>query len=61
MSEVNAGVVGVIPFTSNFYALKYPYTIKINASGFNGLKKDSVALVFQLRAIDVRKLKKHIF
>jgi mRNA interferase MazF len=60
MSEVNAGVVNIIPFTSNSYALKYPYTIRIGLSDFNKLKKDSVALVFQLRAIDVRKLNNRI-
>ena len=56
MSGINAGVVSVIPFTSNFTALKYLYTIKVGSSDFNGLKKDSVALVFQLRAIDVKKM-----
>lgn len=60
MSEVNVGIVSVIPFTSNDYALKYSYTIKVGSSDFNGLKKDSVALVFQLRAIDVRKLRNKV-
>ena len=57
MSEVNARVISVIPFTSNFSALKYSYTIEVRSSSLNKLRKDSVALVFQLRAIDIRKLK----
>lgn len=60
ISGVNAGIVSVVPFTSNFCALRYSFTIEVGASDFNGLKKDSVALVFQLRAIDVRKLRNRI-
>jgi len=57
LSDINAGIVSIIPFTSNFHSLKYSYTIKIGSSESNGLKADSVALVFQLRAIDRKRLK----
>lgn len=46
----------VVPITSNSRALRFPYTFAIDPSERNGLAKRSVALVFQLRAIDVRRL-----
>jgi len=33
-----AGIVSVIPFTTNASALKFPFTLKINNSNLNGLK-----------------------
>jgi len=57
LSEVEANIAIVIPFTSNLHALKYPHTIQVSPSGTNGLKTDSAALVFQLRAIDKRRIK----
>lgn len=49
-------------------SLKYVNTITIEPSKANGLEKTSVALIFQLRAIDINKivkrigiLEKHIF
>ena len=41
----------VIPLTSNLERLKLPYTIQISKTTTTNLKEDSVALVFQLRAI----------
>ncbi len=41
----------VIPLTSNLERLKLPYTAQINRTSTTNLKEDSVALVFQLRAI----------
>lgn len=41
----------VIPLTSNLSHLKLPYTVLINKTGTTNLMADSVALVFQLRAI----------
>ncbi|MAG39356.1 hypothetical protein CMI41_00090 [Candidatus Pacearchaeota archaeon] len=60
LSNINAGIVSVVPFTLNFHALKYSYTLKVESSKENGLRKDSVALIFQLRAIDMKKLKSKI-
>lgn len=42
----------VIPLTSNLNHLNLPYTLQINATSTTNLMTDSVALVFQLRAID---------
>lgn len=60
ISELEANIVIVIPFTSNLLALKYPHTIEVKTSETNGLKISSIALVFQIRAIDKRRLKNRI-
>ncbi len=41
----------VIPLTSNLEHLKLPYTAQISRTSATNLKEDSVALIFQLRAI----------
>ncbi len=41
----------VIPLTSNLNHLNLPYTVQINKTSTTNLMTDSVALVFQLRAI----------
>ena len=46
----------IIPLTSNLSASRFPYTILINPSSQNGLTTQSVMLVFQLRAIDNRRI-----
>jgi len=42
----------VVPLSSTRAALRFPGTALIRATDSSGLKNDSVALVFQLRAID---------
>lgn len=54
------GIVTVIPLTSNLQALRFQYTYQIEKSKTNGLSADSIALIFQLRAIDSKRLKKKI-
>jgi len=57
MADTNTNLVLVIPLTSNLEALeKFPYTIEIKKSDLNKLEKDSVALVFQLQAVDKKRL-----
>lgn len=46
----------VVPFTSNLNALRFPHTFRVDPSPQNGLTRPSVLLVFQLRAIDKRRL-----
>jgi mRNA interferase MazF len=60
LSEVEAGIVIIIPFTSNAQALRFPHTIDVNPSAENGLNSRSIALVFQMRAIDRRRIKNRI-
>jgi len=50
----------IIPMTSNLGALRYPHTLRIDPSLQNGLTMTSVILVFQVRAIDKRRLGKRI-
>jgi len=46
----------VVPITSNLRAAAFPGTIRIDPDEHNGLTVPSVLLVFQLRAIDKRRL-----
>ncbi len=50
----------VVPLTSKLNSLQYPYTFEITPSGHNGLSMASVALCFQLRAIDRARILKTI-
>ena len=59
-SEENSGIVSVIPLTSKKKALDYSYTLEISKSEKNGLREDSVALVFHLKSIDVRRLRENV-
>ena len=42
----------IIPTTSKKAALRYKFTVEVEASEHNGLSTSSVLLVFQVRAID---------
>ena len=53
-------VVIVIPCTSNLQALRFPHTLRIEVSKQNGLTTPSVALAFQLLAIDQRFVQQKI-
>ena len=46
----------VVPITSNLRAASFSGTIRIDPDEHNGLTAPSVLLVFQLRAIDKRRL-----
>lgn len=47
----------VIPLTSQLDALRFPGTVLVEANAENGLRRASVALVFQLTAIDRQYLR----
>lgn len=55
-SRVSAALptVLLIPLTSQQDALRFPGTVLVEADAANGLRQPSVALVFQLTAIDKR-------
>ena len=44
----------VCPLTSQIDALRFPGTVFIEPSAENGLRRNSVVLVFQLTAVDKR-------
>ena len=46
----------MVPLTSNLGALRFPHTFRVDPSPQNGLAQPSVLLVFQLRAVDKRRL-----
>ena len=57
IADTKTDLTLLIPLTSNLEALKkLPFTIEIKKSHENKLEKDSVALVFQLQAIDKKRL-----
>jgi mRNA interferase MazF len=47
----------VVPFTTQFKAANFPFTFVVEPDSTNNLASKSVALVFQLRAIDKKRLK----
>lgn len=49
ISEVDLYIV--IPLTTNMEHLNLPYTVQINKTSSTNLRENSVALVFQLRAL----------
>jgi mRNA interferase MazF len=56
LSELDPNTAIVIPFTTNIQALRYSNTIEVHPSQNNGLLEISIALIFQLRAIDRKRL-----
>jgi mRNA interferase MazF len=50
----------VVPLSSAMAALRFPGTVRINATNVSGLRIDSVALVFQIRAIDRARIAERI-
>lgn len=47
----------VVPFTTQTKAANFPFTFTVEPDSTNKLTSTSVALVFQLRAIDKKRLK----
>lgn len=46
----------IIPSTTQLAALRFPLTLEVKPSQMNGLSQQSVLLVFQLRAIDRKRV-----
>lgn len=55
-ASVRIPTVLVVPLTSQLTALRFPGTVLVEADAQNGLRHASVALVFQLTALDQRYL-----
>ncbi len=60
IAESEANISVIIPLTSNTFALRFSPSLQISPSKSNGLSKSSVALIFQVRAIDKKRLKRKI-
>ncbi|MGQ3684376.1 MAG: type II toxin-antitoxin system PemK/MazF family toxin [Candidatus Loosdrechtia sp.] len=50
----------VVPFTTQIKAASFPFTFIVEPDLHNNLASKSVALVFQLRAIDKKRLKTNL-
>lgn len=50
----------VVPFTTQVKAANFPFTFVVEPDSTNNLTSTSIALVFQLRAIDKKRLKSRI-
>ncbi|MHC5673697.1 type II toxin-antitoxin system PemK/MazF family toxin [Nostoc sp.] len=46
----------IIPVTSSLGALRFPFVVRIEPSEHNGLTLPSVAMIFQMRAIDPKRV-----
>ncbi|OGI60759.1 hypothetical protein A2641_00440 [Candidatus Nomurabacteria bacterium RIFCSPHIGHO2_01_FULL_37_25] len=60
IADVVGSVTTIIPCTSNLDSLRFPFTVQLEPSLKNGLSFASVVVIFQLRAIDKKKLKAKI-
>lgn len=47
----------IIPVTSQLSAERFPHTVRIEPSAENGFSRVSIALVFQIRALDNVRIK----
>lgn len=52
----NSPMLMIVPVTSSLGALRFAFTVRIEPSEQNGLTLPSVAMVFQLRAIDRKRI-----
>ncbi len=50
----------IVPFTTQIKAVNFPFTFVVEPDSTNNLISTSVALVFQLRAIDKKRLKNKV-
>ena len=60
LAETKINIAIILPLTSNLQALRFPDTIEVKPTHENGLKAISVALVFQIRAIDRKRIRNKI-
>jgi len=49
------GIAFVIPLTTQLDASRFPLTLKIEKSPENGLDEDSIAMIFQARALSYNR------
>jgi mRNA-degrading endonuclease toxin of MazEF toxin-antitoxin module len=50
----------VVPLTSQVDALRFPGTILVEKDERNGLRRDSIAMLFQLTVLDRRSIKEQL-
>ena len=50
-------MITVVPLTGSTSATRFPHTLRISPTQQNGLSVESVAMVFQIRSIDKRRVR----
>ena len=60
ISDTKTNIAIVVPITSNMEALKFPHTLIIAPDKQNKLEQKSIAMIFQLRAVDKTRITKII-
>lgn len=60
LADTESNVSIIIPLTSNLQALRFPHILEVKPTKDNGLAVISIALIFQIRAIDKKRLDKKI-
>ena len=60
ISDTKTNIAIVVPITSNMEALKFPHTLIITPDKQNKLDQKSIAMIFQLRAVDKTRITKII-
>lgn len=58
LATTDTNIVIVIPVTANTEALRFSHTLLLPVTKQNGLSKESVALLFHVRAVDTRRVEK---
>jgi mRNA interferase MazF len=53
-------LIVVVPFTSQLAASRFPGAVRVDPSAQNGLRVPSIAMVFQIRAIDRTALTRRV-
>lgn len=56
LATTDTNIVVVVPVTANLRARRFSHTLALPASKNNGLLRQSVALLFHIRAIDSRRI-----
>ena len=56
----HVGMAVIIPITSNIEREKLAHTHRLSPDAKNGLNEESIALVFQIRTIDKKRLIKNL-
>jgi mRNA interferase MazF len=59
-AHASLSTVLIVPFTGTLAAARFPCTLAVQPDSQNGLTVPSVALVFQLTAIDKRNCLQHL-
>jgi mRNA interferase MazF len=58
LATTDTNIIIVIPVTANTEALRFSHTLLLPTTKQNGLLRESVALLFHVRAVDTRRVER---